>query len=329
MDGIWIIIEIKKKKLTKYSKALIKAIRKIEGLQGQNLNAVLFSADIDEVPAEIYSLPVEVDKVFQITGGCSTHIFEGFATMIQKYKPMMIFGSSTQFTNELLDNAAAENGFMFFKDCVRIAVGEHEVGLERSVFSGKAYVKVCCSRDYPIAASFKINAFSDDAPLDQCNAEHKPTLQKINLGCGAITDDIQVVEIIPPERQKVEVTEADVIVAGGRGMQNEENFKILFQLATALKGNTAVGASRIAVNAGYASEEMQIGQTGKIVVPAIYIACGISGAIQHLAGISDSKKIIAINKDAEASIFKYADFGIVGDLFEILPKLTKMLNERT
>jgi len=322
MQGIWIILETKNKILAKYSKTLIKAIMEIQGLQGQHLNAVVLSADDDEIPGEMYSLPF--DNVFQILGGCGYNSQVVLSTMIQKDKPAMIFSSSSQFSNELLDYVAAENGLIFVKDCIEIAVRDQEVLLKRPVFSGKVYEEVSCSRDYPLAASFKINAFSDDAIIDSPEGR-LPAVHTFKPNPGTISDDIRVIKTIPPEMQKIGIAEADVIVAGGSSLKSKENFEILFQLASVLKGNTAVGATRVAVNLGYASEDMQIGQTGKIVLPEIYIACGISGAIQHLAGMSESKIIIAINKDVDAPIFKYADFGIVGDLFEVVPNLTSMI----
>jgi electron transfer flavoprotein alpha subunit len=325
MLDIWIIVEMKNKILAKYSKALIKAITEINSLHGQRLNAIFFG-DNNEIRGEMYSLPV--DNVFHISEGCSYNSREIFAAMVQKHMPAMILCSSTQFSNELLDYTAGENGLIFFKDCVEIAVRDQEVVLERLVFSGKAYAKVSCSRDYPLSASFKINAFTKDSIIDQPYPKRQPVFHSVNPDPCMISNDIRVMKTIPPEMQKVEVTEADVIVAGGTALKSKANFNILFQLASAFKGNTAVGASRGAVIAEYATEDMQIGQTGKIVVPELYFACGISGAIQHLAGMNESKIIIAINKDLDAPIFRYADFGIVGDLFEVVPKLTKMINER-
>lgn len=322
---IWIVLEQKNNMLTKYSRALLNALTKLEELRGQPVKAVLCSGNDGTMPEELSTLPV--DTVFHVPEGCG-YIARAVATMIREHQPAMIFSSATSFAHELLDYAAADNGLVFVKDCVGIAVQGGEVVFDRPVFSGKAVAKVSCDGAKPLAASFKTNAFDDGPALERPGAKGMSTCHMITAAPDTAGDAIRILETIPPEKQKVGITEADVIIAGGRGLKSKENFNILFQLAEAFKNSTAVGASRDAVNAGYATEDMQVGQTGKTVVPEIYIACGISGAVQHLAGMSGSKKIIAINKDERAPIFKHADFGIVGDLFAVVPKLTKMIKER-
>jgi len=182
----------------------------------------------------------------------------------------------------------------------------------RPVYAGKAFATVDFDSAIQVATT-RPNVFA----VAQCPKAGAVENVPAATGFKAI-----VKEILAKSGAKVDLTEADIIISGGRGMKEGANFKILEELAEALGG--VVGASRAAVDAGWGiPHSMQVGQTGKVVSPTLYIACGISGAIQHVAGMSSSKVIVAINKDPEAPIFKLATYGIVGDLFEVVPELTK------
>jgi electron transfer flavoprotein alpha subunit len=230
-----------------------------------------------------------------------------------------VFASATAMGNEVIARAAAKFQTSVLSDVVHLEWGE-SLKARRPVYSGKANADVE-TKTTPAFVSLRPNVF---AQL-KADPEHKPEIQKIDAGIKPEDVKARVTEVHKTGGETVELTEAEIIVSGGRGLKGPENLHLVQDLAQAL--GAAMGASRAIVDAGWIDHQYQVGQTGKVVSPTLYIACGISGAIQHLAGMSSSKYIVAINKDPDAPIFKLADYGIVGDVFQILPQLTEEIKK--
>ncbi|MCI0566888.1 MAG: electron transfer flavoprotein subunit alpha/FixB family protein [Acidobacteria bacterium] len=223
--------------------------------------------------------------------------------------------SATAMGRDLGPRAAAKLEAGLAADCTQVEVDGGELRVKRPVYSGKAIATVRFSGN-PVFVTLRPNVF----PLVNSPGKNpQPEPLKIDFDASRLA--VKTVKVEASEGGEQDVSEAGIVVSGGRAMKGPENFALIRDLAKALGG--ATGASRAAVDAGWIDHQYQVGQTGKVVSPNLYIACGISGAIQHLAGMSSSKVIVAINKDPEAPIFKLADYGIVGDLYEILPRLTE------
>jgi electron transfer flavoprotein alpha subunit len=237
---------------------------------------------------------------------------------IIKEKPHLVFFSATTHGKELASSLSARLNIGLATDCVSIVVGDHgELIIQRPVYAGKAISRLTLEGSGPHILSLRQNVFRGSGP-------DTFRVGKIELQDIKIPDDrlaLKVREVVMETGRNLDLTEARVVVSGGLGMQRPENFKLLEELAQVLQG--AVGASRPVVDNGWRNYSNQVGQTGRTVQPDLYIACGISGAVQHLAGMSAAKCIIAINLDANAPIFSVADYGIVGDVLDILPPLTE------
>jgi len=249
---------------------------------------------------------------------------EGYTkTIVEAVKnvdPEIILLPASSFGKDLGPRLAAHLDVGLATDCVKLKLENGKLHAMRPMYAGKILAEHQLLAS-PQMASLRPNNFVVSEPDSSKTAVVEPITVPVTAG------DLKalVKEFVSGEGGKIELTEADIIVSGGRGMKEPENYKILEELADLL--NAAVGASRSAVDADWRPHSDQVGQTGKTVSPNLYIACGISGAIQHLAGMSSSKCIVAINKDPEAPIFQRADYGIVGDLFEVVPKLTEELKK--
>ncbi|CDQ19638.1 electron transfer flavoprotein alpha subunit apoprotein [Halobacillus karajensis] len=229
--------------------------------------------------------------------------------VIEEMNPDVILTGHTSIGKDILPRIAARLDKALFSDCINIETDDGII-FTRPIYSGKAYQKKKVHDDVVIATIRPNNMEAVENPV---------TAEIIKLPV-TITDLRAIVkEVVSKSNGKVDLAEAKVVVSGGRGVKSAKGFEPLQELAGLLGG--AVGASRGACDANYCDYSLQIGQTGKVVTPDLYIACGISGAVQHLAGMSSSKVIVAINKDPEANIFQVCDYGIVGDLFEVVPLL--------
>ncbi len=235
------------------------------------------------------------------------------AQAIADAKPSVVLVPFTAMGKDLAPRVAARVGAGLASDCVGLSVSGGKLVARRPLYAGKAYATVEWAGE-PQMATLRPNVF----PLGTPDASRKAEVVKASVDASSRA---KVVAVRATAQGKVQLTEAQIIVSGGRGLKGPEHFPLVEALAEAM--GAAVGASRAVVDAGWVDHQMQVGQTGKTVSPSLYVACGISGAIQHLAGMSSSKVIVAINKDADAPIFKVADYGILGDVFELLPKLTE------
>ena len=225
--------------------------------------------------------------------------------------------ANTSFGKDLAPRLCIKLNAGCLIDCIKLDVQNNEVIATRPIYAGKALMDAKLNSNIQLF-TIRPNVFK---PVEEKVEFNLTTKEVENPDTRTIVTEFKKAE------GKLDVAEADIIVSGGRGLKSAEDFKLVEELADAL--GAAVGASRAVVDAGWRPHREQVGQTGKTVSPSLYIACGISGAIQHLAGMSSSKYIVAINKDKDAPIFGIADYGITGDVFEILPKLTEAIKSLT
>jgi electron transfer flavoprotein alpha subunit len=287
-------------------------------LTGQNVDVAVIGDLADD---QVKSLAAfGASKVHKIKGSnLDKYSPEGYASALKQFISTQnydyVFAGATSTGKDMLPRLAGEFSAGLASDVVNFTMDGGVFSGTRPLFSGKCLAKVEISGPKPHFISIRPNALGMNPAPTAAAGETKDT----SVNVAEIRAMIK--EIIKGASEKLDLTEANIIVSGGRAMKNKENFKILDDLANVI--GATVGASRAAVDSGYAAHDMQVGQTGKTVSPTLYIACGISGAIQHLAGMRTSKVIVAINTDPDAPIFTKADYGIVGDLFKIVPIMTQ------
>lgn len=310
--NVLVVVESRDGSLRNVSFEILTAAQKIAN--GGEVTAVLFGkGDVEQLAHyganQVYLVTNEELQVYSTDG-----FSQALTKMIETVTPDAILIGHTAIGRDLAPRVAARLGLGLISDCTDVEVNGEEIVFIRPIYAGKVFQKKKVKSGI-IFASIRPNNIAIEEPDVQRTANIIETQVPIT--------NIRTVikEIVRKTKGTVDLTEAKIIVSGGRGVKSAEGFKPLYELAEVL--GAAVGASRAACDAGYCDYALQVGQTGKVVTPDLYIACGISGAVQHLAGMSNSKIIIAINKDPDAPIFKVADYGIIGDLFEVVPILTE------
>jgi electron transfer flavoprotein alpha subunit len=305
MANIGLYIELKDGVFKKSNRELLSLARK----SGQPVHAVLFCQDVQPYLEELKG----IQTVIQIQGADLSYQPDRYArtlaVVIREFKLDVFCGIFSAQGKDLFPRLAAKAGASLVNDCLTVALDKRQA--VKPVYSGKLLA------EYQIDSGTALFTIRPNVIAAETAAATLPEIRTMAMDNGEL--QTKIVAVQKSASQKIDLTEAEVIVSGGRAMKGKENFAILEGLAAVL--NAGVGASRAAVDAGFASSDMQVGQTGKVVNPKLYIACGISGAIQHFVGMKTSKIIVAVNKDPEAPIFKKADYGIIGDLFTVVPLL--------
>ncbi len=322
--GICLYAEHRNGRLASVVLEIIGAARALQNDLNDPISAILLGNGVRHLAEEL--IAYGVDEVWLVDdpaiGDFSEDIQADLTTeIIKEKKPAIFLGGGTVIGRSLLPRVAARVKTGLTADCTELTIDGDSKLLHqtRPAFGGNIMATILCDNHRPQMATVRHKVMPEAEKID---GGHPGKI--LELSHIAISEPrIEFLEFVEDHTQTVNLVEADYIVSGGRGLEDPKNFALIEELAQAVGG--AVGASRAVVDAGWISYSHQVGQTGKTVKPVIYVACGISGAIQHLAGIKSSDIIIAINNDPEAPIFDVAHFGIIGDLFEIVPEITRQL----
>lgn len=318
--GVWVYIEQVKGTIRNVSHELLGEGRKLANAMGQELAAVLIGQDVASLTKDIFASGA--DKIYLVEGPEFKHYStDGYTItltdLINTYRPSVILMGATNDGRDLGPRVACRVGTGLTADCTNLDIDEATglVAWTRPAFGGNIMATILCPDHRPQMGTVRPKVFKRPEQDFSRTGEIVKVVSKVK------PEDIRtkLIDVIQLCTASCNLEEAEIIVSGGRGMCKPENFTLIEELAKVLGG--AIGASRAAVDAGWIPALNQVGQTGKTVGPKVYFACGISGAIQHLAGMSSSDIVIAINKDADAPIFKTADYGIVGDVLEVIPAL--------
>jgi electron transfer flavoprotein alpha subunit len=324
MANVLAVVEARDGALRRISEEVVTAAKGIADAVGGEVHALLVGPAGADAGADALGR-FGAAKVYVATGdGLHSYVPDVFAATVAEHAKQgayfaVLFGASVQ-GRDLGPRVAAKLDVPLAGDATGLDVEDGELVITRPVYAGRAFAKVSIQAE-PRLVSIRPNTFR---PREAAAAGAVETMAAVG---DAAASRVKVREVKAASGDRLDVGEAPMVVAGGRGMKTPENWNLLEELCTALGPAAALGASRAVVDAGWRPHSEQVGQTGKTVSPQLYFAVGISGAMQHLAGMRSARTIVAINKDPDAPIFKVADYGIVGDMNEVLPRLTEEIRK--
>ncbi len=326
-SGIWIFAEFRHGVIAPVAFELLGIGRKLADQRGVQLTAVLFGSGIRDSAADLVVsgadkvLLADHPELAQYREDVYGRVLE---QLVKEHKPEVVLAGATAIGRSVIPQVATVLGAGLTADCTGLSIREEDGMLlqTRPAFGGNIMATIECPHSRPQMATVRPNVM---APAEIDPARRGEVIE-VELTGELLDSRVEVLETVMSEGEQVNIQEVEVLIAGGRGVESEKGFDLIQKLAAELNG--AVAASRAAVDAGWISYPHQVGQTGKTVCPKLYIACGISGAIQHAVGMQSAETVVAINRDENAPIFDIATYGLVGDLFEIVPLLTKKIQEQ-
>ena len=325
---IWVFAEQRQGKITPVVIELLGEGRKLADTKGIKLNAILLGKDVNGLAEELIAYGAETVYV------ADDPLLENFTTdgytkvivdAVNEIKPEIVLIGATNIGRDLAPRIASRLNTGLTADCTKLEIDPEDGKIKqtRPAFGGNIMATIICPDARPQMSTVRPGVMDKAVRND----DNKGNIVPLKYDIKESDIRTKIIEIVKHAVEKVSLTDANIIVSGGLGLQNADGFKLIEELADKLGG--VVGSSRAAVDAGWIDESHQVGQTGTTVKPNLYIACGISGAIQHLAGMKESSIIVAINKDPDAPIFSVADYGIVGDLYKVIPEIISEIDAVT
>ena len=325
---IWVFAEQRQGKITPVVIELLGEGRKLADTKGIKLNAILLGKDVNGLAEELIAYGAETVYV------ADDPLLENFTTdgytkvivdAVNEIKPEIVLIGATNIGRDLAPRIASRLNTGLTADCTKLEIDPEDGKIKqtRPAFGGNIMATIICPDARPQMSTVRPGVMDKAVRND----DNKGNIVPLKYDIQESDIRTKIIEIVKHAVEKVSLTDANIIVSGGLGLQNADGFKLIEELADKLGG--VVGSSRAAVDAGWIDKSHQVGQTGTTVKPNLYIACGISGAIQHLAGMKESSIIVAINKDPDAPIFSVADYGIVGDLYKVIPEIISEIDAVT